>query len=88
MDNVDVADITEQARDVLANVLGMEPDNVPDAASTATLPAWDSLHHVTLIVALEERFNVMYTSEEIPRMVSLQDITRITAQRLAVDIAS
>jgi acyl carrier protein len=81
---MDMASIVEQARDVLASALGMDAEDIPDSASTASLSRWDSLHHVALIAALEDHFNVMYTSEEIPLMVTLQDIAHVTARHVEV----
>lgn len=79
---MDTIDIMEQARQVVADTFGLSADEVPDSVSPATLPAWDSLHHLTLIVGLEDQFRVAYTSEEIPQMNSLDAITRITAHHI------
>lgn len=79
---MDTTDVTEQARDVIAHTFGMDPVDVPDAVSTDTLSAWDSLHHFMLILALEDQFGLTYASDEIPSMTSLHAITVITARHL------
>lgn len=79
---MDTIDVMEQARDVLASTFGLSATDVPDSVSSTNLSQWDSLHHLTLIVALEDRFGVTYTSDEIPQMSSLDAITRVTAQHL------
>ena len=79
---LDNLDIMEQAREIIAATLGLEVVAVPDDASPATLPVWDSLHHLTLIVALEDQFKTTYSSDEIPEMNSLDAITRVTAQHV------
>ncbi len=75
-------DIQDQARSALAETLGLPEDDVQDSASAAALPMWDSLRHFTLIAALEERFGVIYGSDEIPQMTSLQAITAITEKHV------
>lgn len=84
---MDTDEILEQARDVIASTFGLPASNVPDSVSSDTIPIWDSLHHLTLIVALEDRFSVTYTSSEIPHMNSLDAITHATAQHLQLDTA-
>jgi acyl carrier protein len=79
---LDTLDIIEQAREVIAATLGLDVAAVPDDASPATLPVWDSLHHLTLIVTLEDRFKTTYSSDEIPEMNSLDAIARVTAQHV------
>ena len=46
------------------------------------VPAWDSLSHLTLIVTLEERFGLCFSSTEIERMTSVGEICAILAERL------
>ena len=81
-DIVDTTDVTEQARDVIAHTFGMNSADVLDSVSTDTLSAWDSLHHFTLILALEDQFGLTYASDEIPLMTSLQAIMDITVRHL------
>jgi acyl carrier protein len=85
---MDTSDVMERAREVIASTFGLPTMDVPDSASPATVPKWDSLHHLTLIVALEDQFNVTYTSHEIPQMNSLDAIMRVTARHLRLDVAS
>lgn len=80
---MDYADTMEQARDVIAQTFGLSPIQVPDSISAGELSAWDSLHHFTLITALEERFSVAYGSDEIPHMTSLQAIVDVTTRHVS-----
>jgi len=82
---MDVVDVMEQARDVIARTFGLAAADVPDSVSMATFPRWDSLHHLTLVLSLEDQFGLAYGSDEMPRMTSLEDITRITARHLHLE---
>jgi acyl carrier protein len=46
------------------------PRPVSITSSRATDPAWDSLKHMQIIFAIEERFGVRFTEEEIPQLDS------------------
>ena len=47
----------------------MHPDTGP-----RTEPKWDSLHHVTLMVAIEETFGVQLSPDEIVSLLTVRDI--------------
>jgi acyl carrier protein len=64
----------EEIRDVLKNVLGI--DTIPDDISQQNCEAWDSMHHLQLIIELEEKFNVSFEPEDIAEMKSLPEIER------------
>lgn len=49
---------------VLGDVFGIDPVTIGDATSTDTVASWDSLKHLNLVIALEERFQVTFTEEE------------------------
>jgi acyl carrier protein len=80
--------LTETVREVVATAFGLPTSDVHPAFSTADTPAWDSLHHFTLIVMLEDRFGITYTSDEIPNMTSVPAIAHVTARHLGIDRAS
>lgn len=62
-------EIESAVGETLALVLGRElPD--PTAVSRATDPHWDSLKHVELLFALEDRIGVRYSEEEMAELDS------------------
>ena len=38
------------------------------------VPEWDSFNHINLVVALEEAFSVVFSSDEIARMRNVGDL--------------
>ncbi|WP_448614093.1 acyl carrier protein [Modestobacter sp. URMC 112] len=55
----------EQAlRDVVATVLDVDPASIGPDSSMDTVPSWDSLRHLTLVLALEEEFGVQVPDED------------------------
>lgn len=49
---------------VMANVFGIAPSAIGGESSIDTVASWDSLKHLNLVIALEERFRVTFTEDE------------------------
>jgi len=62
---------------VFSEVFGVAPEGVGDDAGPTTIEGWNSVRHVELVVALEERFGCMFDPEEVPELTSLQRIEEI-----------
>jgi citrate synthase len=68
-----------EIREVIAATFQIPVASVADDASNQTIPQWDSLGHITLVMALEQRFNVSFTLDEIVEMRDLPTIQRLLA---------
>jgi acyl carrier protein len=62
---------------VVARVFGLARPLVTDATSNATVEAWDSLSHVTLILALEAEYGVSFSAEDALTMTNVGAIKRV-----------
>jgi len=58
----------------VADVLGVSPDQIDDGSSPDTLPSWDSLMHLNLVMAIEEEFQVSLTPDD---TLEMRDVGRI-----------
>jgi acyl carrier protein len=65
------SEIEQQLIEVLSTVLGHP---VTAAAARATESGWDSLKHIQIVFAVEEKFSVQFKEEEIPALDSLAKI--------------
>ena len=68
----------EDLKQVFLDVL--ETDSIAETDSVKTIPAWDSVRHLSLIMALEERFGITFDAEEIPELISVQAISEALAR--------
>jgi acyl carrier protein len=59
---------------------GIQPNEIP-RASTASLAAWDSVAHITLLAAISEEFGVELASEDFEELVSFALIADFLANR-------
>ena len=67
----------ERIKKTLAMVLGLNVADIKDDASAESLEGWDSLKHVSLMIALEEEFSVRFDPEEMIEMMSYQAIRKV-----------
>jgi acyl carrier protein len=56
---------------VMGQVMGVAADRIGGDASPRTVPGWDSMKHVSLMLALEEEFGVQFSDERMMDLISL-----------------
>jgi len=57
-------------KEVLSRIFNVGIEMVTDEASPDTIENWDSLRHMTLVLALEEEFGVEFTDDEVVEILS------------------
>lgn len=62
----------EKIRKVMGAVFGIDPASIGADASPGNIEEWDSLRHMSLVLALEEEFGVRFPEEELDQLISLQ----------------
>ncbi len=65
-----------RAAAIIARALNIQGD-VPADADMSTLPAWDSMNHVTLLMEIEAELGRPLRPEEIGGIDSVQSIARL-----------
>jgi acyl carrier protein len=66
--------VTARVTACFANVFpDIRPEEI-ERASTASLTAWDSIAHITLLSAISEEFGVDFAPEEFQELVSFRSI--------------
>ena len=66
----------------MSAVLGVPVANIDDHTSPDTVPTWDSMQHLQLVLALEQEFAVAFEVEEIEAMQRVGVIVSLLEQRL------
>jgi len=67
----------DELKAAIASALHVPVDQVAEDSSGRTIPQWDSIGHMNLVLALEERFNTSFTVEEIMAMRDVATIRTI-----------
>lgn len=68
------AHLLEDLRSVFAEVFKVDADEIDPSAQLGEWPAWDSMAHMDLMLALESRFGVEINAETISGLTSVQAI--------------
>jgi len=55
----------------ISEVFDVPGEDVRPESSSETLPEWDSISHLKLILHLEETFQVRFPTSQIPKLVSV-----------------
>ena len=64
----------------LSEVFGVPEASVDDESSMDTVPGWDSLKHLNLVLALEEQFGVSLSEEQTIEILSYPLIKAVLAE--------
>ncbi|WP_397535113.1 acyl carrier protein [Roseateles sp.] len=56
---------------LISQVFGIATDTVRDELGFDSIDSWDSLTHMQLITALEDRYKIQFTGDEIADMRSV-----------------
>lgn len=67
----------DQVVSLMASVFGVDRSEISVGVVYGKFSKWDSLRHMTLVVALEEEFDVTFDDEEISDMLSLDLVVDI-----------
>jgi acyl carrier protein len=69
-------------KQVMASVLNIDSSLIDADASMDTIESWDSLHHMNLVLALEEEFKVTIPDEDAGNITSYQLIKLVLSDLL------
>jgi acyl carrier protein len=73
-------EIEGRLREILASVLEVPVEEIPEDASTDSIEAWDSLAHMNLILAVEDAFGVTIPDEEAADLTSIQLLRLVVSE--------
>lgn len=66
--------------DLISQTLGVSRDQISDDFSYGDAPEWDSMGHMNLMMALEEKYKVQITTETITSLVSIPAIIKYLSE--------
>jgi len=74
--------IFEQVRAIASDLFGIPADRVKAESSPETLEAWDSTQHLNFVLALEEKFGLQLSPEEMEQMHSVGEAASLIENKL------
>lgn len=75
--------MNDRIRKVISDVLGVPAASIGDDASPKTIESWDSLRQMSLIVALEAEFDLLFDDAVVTSLQSFGAIKSAIAQASA-----
>ncbi len=75
-------DMEERIKQIMADVLDLEPLSIDGDTAMDTIERWDSLTHINLCLTLEQDFQVSFSVSDMEAMLSYDDILRVLGEKL------
>ena len=67
---------------VATDVFQVPQSSLGPASSPDTIETWDSLHHLSFVVALEQEFQVQFSPEEIEQLLSIELTAALVEEKI------
>jgi acyl carrier protein len=74
--------IFEQVQGIASDLFGVPADQITRESSPESVEAWDSTQHLNFVLALEEKFNVQFSPEEMEQMQNIGSTVRLVENKL------
>lgn len=72
----------DRVKNQFVECFGISPDIVVDELEYASIPQWDSVAHMSLIVGLEDEFDIMIEIDDVIDMSSFKKAKEIVNKYL------
>ena len=74
--------ILERVMQIAADVFGINIEEITPQSSTDSIQTWDSLQHLTFVLALEQSYFLQFEPEDVEQMKSIEITTMTIEERL------
>lgn len=75
-------DAERRIKEVMAEVLEVDPGGIGEGFQRDEAPTWDSMSHLRMVSALEEAFGIRFTMREVGEMERFETIRRLVLERV------
>jgi len=72
----------DRVKKIIADILGISPNEIKEDSSPDPLEVWDSLNHMNIMMAVESEFNISLTEEEMMDLMSYRSIVDIVGEKV------
>jgi acyl carrier protein len=74
--------VPDQIRTIASDIFGISAEKITPASTPETIETWDSIQHLSLVLALEEKFGLQLSPEEIEQMKSIGEVIKLVESKL------
>ncbi len=75
-------DVLNQVNSIFIDVLDKKDINLTDETSARDIEEWDSLAHIHLIVAIERKFNIRFSSKDMQSWENVGEMIDCICEKL------
>ena len=72
----------DEVRGIASDILAVPATRLNASSSPGTVESWDSVQHLNFVLALEEKFSLQLSPEEIDQMKTLGDTAQLIEAKL------
>jgi acyl carrier protein len=73
--------VFDQIRGIASDLFAVPTERITADSSPQSIEQWDSIQHLNLVLALEERFNLQLSPEEMEQMKTIGQIAKIVEEK-------
>jgi acyl carrier protein len=74
--------ILDQVRSIASDLFGVPMDRITPTSSPETIEAWDSTQHLNFVLALEEKFGLQLSPEDMEQMRNVGEAAKLVESAL------
>jgi len=76
--------LIDRVRGIAADVLEVPAAKISLDSSPETIDTWDSVHHLNLVLALEQEFGLQFEPEEIDQMKDIRHVVDVLESKVTL----
>lgn len=76
-------EIWNEVRGIAADIFQVDPQALSAASSPDQVEKWDSVQHLNLVLALEDKYGIVFEPDEMEQMRNLGDIASLVGTKLS-----
>ena len=74
--------VLDQVRSIASDLFVLPADRITAESSPDTIETWDSIQHLNFVLALEEKFGLQLSPEEMEQIRNVGEAARLVAGKL------
>jgi acyl carrier protein len=74
--------ISKELKQVILETLNLDEWEIEDHTTAGEVPGWDSLSHINVILGVEKRFGVRFSSLEILKLKTVGDLQKLVDSKV------
>ncbi len=76
------ATILDQVRGIASDLFSIPMDRIQPESSPENIESWDSTQHLNFVLALEEKFGLQLSPEEMEQMRNVGEVAKVIESKL------